>query len=116
MIRRTTLLRSARAALGPVLFCAATPLLLAAEALPTTRRSTEVVRAVDDKEQDAKLLGGDQRADGAAARAIKRMNEATRRLAREFDPGAETQEVQRRILGDIDELIDALNKCRPKDG
>jgi hypothetical protein len=108
-----TLLQSAAMALGAVGFCALSsrPLLGAPArpaSLPASRPSADIGRAVDDKEQDDVLLG--RRADGVVARTTARMDESARRLAREFDPGRQTQEVQRRILDDIEDLIDALNK------
>jgi hypothetical protein len=118
-MKRMMLLQSATAALCAVGFCALSsgPLLGAPArpaSLPASRPSTDIVRAVDDKEQEDVLLG--RHSDGVVARTAARMDESARRLGKEFDAGAQTQEVQRRILSDLDELIDALNRARAKPG
>lgn len=103
----TTLLRSAPAALCAVWFCAFSISVVRAETPPK-----EVVRTVDDQELDDVLLG--KRADDLLSRVQGRMDESTTRLAREADAGADTQEVQRRILEDLDQLIEAAKKQAQK--
>ena len=104
----TTLLRSAFAALCAVCFCAFSTALLQAEGPPATRPAGDVVRGVDDQEQDEVLLG--KRTDDLLSRVQGRMDESSTRLTRETDAGLRTQEVQRRILDDLDQLIEAAKK------
>jgi hypothetical protein len=105
-----TLIRSAPAALSAVLFCAACPLLLAGPAAtqPTTR---DVRDAVDRDEEIRELLG--EQPKNLLARLNGRMEESQARLADQSDPGAQTQEIQRRIINDIDDLINSLPKGKP---
>jgi len=103
-------LRSAQTALLAFSFCAATPLLHAGPVAtrPTTREAHDLV---DQQELTRELLG-EQNAT-LISRVNGRMEQSQQRLANNADPGAETQEIQRRILSDIDDLIEALPKTPP---
>lgn len=103
-------LRSVKTALLAFSFCAATPLLQAGPVAtrPTTR---EVHDIVDQQELLRELLG--EQDTSLASRVKGRMEQSQQRLAAQADPGAETQEIQRRILSDIDDLIESLPKTPP---
>ena len=91
-------------------FCAfLAPLALAADDKPASRPTkAETRNAVDDRETSAQLLG--QRSSDVINHARDRMSDSAQRLARRLDPGAQTQEIQGRIVKDLDELIALAQK------
>jgi len=104
--------RSACAALAGVFFCS----LPAVYGGPATLPSTRAVREAVDRDEELRELLGEQQKD-LVSRMKGRMEQSEKRLGGENDPGAQTQEIQRRIIGDIDDLIAAMEKNRrPRDG
>jgi hypothetical protein len=105
-----TLIRSAPAALAAVLFCAACPLCFAGPG--TTQPTTREVRDAVDRDEEIRELLGEQ-PKNLLARLNGRMEQSQSRLSDQSDPGAQTQEIQRRIIADIDDLIESLPKGKP---
>jgi hypothetical protein len=103
-------IRSAKTALLAFSFCAATPLLQAGPV--ATRPTKRDVNDIVDQQELMRELLGEQNAS-LISRVNGRMQESQQRLANQTDPGAQTQEIQRRILSDIDDLIQALPKTPP---
>ncbi|HSI33620.1 MAG: hypothetical protein ACAI43_18215 [Phycisphaerae bacterium] len=105
-----TRIRPGALAASALAFCALfAPVALAADDKPASRPSkAEARNAVDDKETSAELLG--QRSSDVINHAKDRMSDSAQRLGRRYDPGAQTQEIQDRIVKDLDELIELARK------
>jgi len=79
--------------------------------------SPDAARQLDDQDLLDKLTGqgnvGEGEGGGTAAKMnqiVERMGQSQERLAKEQDAGLTTQEVQSRIMVDIDAIIDLLKK------
>ncbi len=104
-----SLIRSAPAALAALFFCAVCP----AQTAPSTHPTTRQIRDAVDRDEEMRELLGEQ-GSSAVDRLKGRMDQSAQRLRADNDPGAQTQEIQRRILSDIDDLIDAINRHPPR--
>lgn len=74
--------------------------------------SPDAARTVDQEDLTRKLTGEDKSPAGSTpdlAAIISRMGQSTQRLKQQ-DPGDVTQEIQRRIVLDIDTMIEAAKK------
>jgi hypothetical protein len=85
--------------------------------------SPEAAKTVDDQDLMNKLTGKADVAGGEAKGAEEKMNEvmermgqAETRLAQQQDPGLITQETQRRIVTDLDVMIEYLKEQEKKGG
>jgi len=78
----------------------------------------EIRERVDRRETTGELLG--TRSTDIAGRASDRMEESSRRLAKQLDAGKETQVIQQKIMEDLEKLAEAVKKERnsppPKGG
>jgi hypothetical protein len=85
--------------------------------------SPEAAKTVDDQDLLNKLTGkadvagGDAKdIEGKMKEVTERMGQAETRLARERDPGLVTQETQRRIMTDLDVMIEYAREQEKKGG
>lgn len=72
----------------------------------------EAVKNVDNQDLENDLIQTEKKAGDKFKEIVERMGQSKERLTKEQDAGAETQEIQRRIVMDLDVLIELAKKMQ----
>lgn len=103
-------------ALSLVVGGAAFSSLARGEPAPTTSQPASAPSKAIDASLVKRLLGGQSSTLDTVESTLEQMHDASKRLSESLDPGRQTQQVQKKIVDGIDQLIEQARRNRVSGG